>query len=176
MKQFKQFGLRDKMVLLGGGTMTDESVLPSMGDEAIGAITALHYSGAIDSPENKKFNEAFKKHAGKIASYYGEGPYTGGKWIIEAIKAIDGDVEDKEKFLKALKELKLTGAPRGPYELDESGNPIQNIYIRKVERVGGELQNTVIKVYPKVSQFWTYDKAWYLKQPLYSRDYPPMKK
>lgn len=176
VKQFKQFGLRDKMVLLGGGTMTDESVLPSMGDEAIGAITALHYSGAIDTPANKKFNEVFKKHAGKIASYYGEGPYTGGKWIIEAIKSIDGDVEDKAKFLKALKDLKLPEAPRGAFELDESGNPVQNVYIRKVERVNGDLQNTVIKTYPKVSQFWTYDKAWYLKQPLYSRDYPPLKK
>jgi len=70
----------------------------------------------------------------------------------------------------------MTDAPRGAFELDESGNPIQNIYIRKVERVGGELQNTVIKTYPKVSQFWTYDKASYLKQPLYSRDYPPLKK
>ncbi|MBW1945580.1 MAG: ABC transporter substrate-binding protein, partial [Deltaproteobacteria bacterium] len=53
---------------------------------------------------------------------------------------------------------------------------IQNIYIRKVERVGGELQNTVIHTYPKVSQFWTYDVDQYLKTPLYSRDYPPLKK
>ncbi len=176
VKQYKQYGLKDKMTLLGGGTTTDESVLPSMGDEAIGTITTLHYSGALDTPENKKFAKAFRAFAGKVASYYGEGPYTGAKWIIEAIKAIDGNVEDREKFLKALKTLKLTGAPRGPYELDKFGNPVQNIYIRKVERVGGELQNTVIKTYPKVSQFWTYDVDWYLKQPLYSRDYPPLKK
>ena len=176
VKQFKQYGLKDKMALLGGGTTTDEHVLPSMGDEALGVMTTLHYSGALDTPANQKFAKAFKSFAGKIASYYGEGPYTGGKWIIAAIKAIDGDVEDREKFLKALKGLKMTDAPRGAFELDESGNPIQNIYIRKVERVGGELQNTVIKTYPKVSQFWTYDKASYLKQPLYSRDYPPLKK
>ena len=176
VKQFKQYGLKDKMTLLGGGTTTDESVLPSMGDEAIGTITTLHYSGALDTPENKKFAKAFRAFAGKAASYYGEGPYTGGKWIIEAAKKIKGKVEDHEKFLKALKTLKLTGAPRGPFELDKFGNPVQNIYIRKVERVGGELQNTVVKTYPKVSQFWTYDVDWYLKQPLYSRDYPPLKK
>lgn len=176
VKQYKDYGLKDKMTLLGGGTTTDESVLPSMGDEAVGTITTLHYSGALDTPENKKFTKAFKEFAGKAASYYGEGPYTGGKWIIEAAKKIKGDVEDSEKFLNALKTLKLTGAPRGPYELDKFGNPVQNIYIRKVERVGGELQNTVIKTYPKVSQFWTYDVDWYLKQPLYARDYPPLKK
>jgi branched-chain amino acid transport system substrate-binding protein len=176
VKQFKGYGLKDKMVLLGGGTTTDESVLPSMGDEAIGTITALHYSGALDTPVNKKFAKAFKAQAGKVASYYGEGPYTGGKWIIEAAKAINGDVEDRDKFLAALKNLKMSNAPRGPIQLDKFGNPIQNIYIRKVERVGGELQNSVIKTYPKVSQFWTYDVDWYLKQPLYSRNYPPLKK
>jgi branched-chain amino acid transport system substrate-binding protein len=176
VKQFKEFGLKDKMALLGGGTTTDESVLPSMGDEAIGTITALHYSQALDSPANKKFDKDFRKHAGKMASYYGEGPYTGGLWIIEAAKNINGDVEDNVKFLKALKTLRLRAAPRGDYELDYYGNPVQNIYIRKVQRVGGELQNTVIKTYPNVSQFWTYDVEWYLKRPLYSRDYPPLKK
>jgi len=176
VKQFKGYGLKDKMVLLAGGTTTDERVLPSMGDEAIGTITALHYSGALDTPVNKKFGKGFKALAGKVASYYGEGPYTGGKWIIEAAKAINGDVEDRDKFLAALKNLKMSNAPRGPIQLDKFGNPIQNIYIRKVERVGGELQNSVIKTYPKVSQFWTYDVDWYLKQPLYSRNYPPLKK
>jgi len=176
VKQFKEFGLKGKMTLLGGGTTTDESVLPSMGDEAIGTITALHYSQALDSPANKKFDKDFRKHAGKMASYYGEGPYTGGLWIIEAARNINGDVEDKAKFLKALKTLRLRAAPRGDYELDYYGNPVQNIYIRKVQRVGGELQNTVIKTYPNVSQFWTYDVDWYLKRPLYSRDYPPLRK
>jgi branched-chain amino acid transport system substrate-binding protein len=175
VKQYQQYGLKDKIPLLGGGTTTDEHVLPSMGDEALGVITALHYSEAIDTPVNKKFASAFRKFAGKAASYYGEGPYTGGKWIIEAIENINGNVEDREKFLAALKSLKMTDAPRGPIQLDEYGNPIQNIYIRKVERVGGELQNTVIKTYPKVSQFWTYNVADYLKRPLYSRDYPPLK-
>ena len=51
----------------------------------------------------------------------------------------------------------------------------QYIYIRKVERVGGELQNTVIYTYPNVSQFWTYKPEEFLKQPVYSRDYPPLK-
>jgi branched-chain amino acid transport system substrate-binding protein len=176
VKQYKQFGLKDKIPLIGGGTTTDEHVLPEMGDEAIGIITALHYSEAIDTPVNKKFAKAFRAFAGKIASYYGEGPYTGGKWIVEAIASIQGDAENREKFLNALKTLKIADTPRGPIELDKFGNPIENIYIRKVERVGGELQNTVIKTYPKVSQFWTYDVQKYLKQPLYVRDWPPLKK
>jgi branched-chain amino acid transport system substrate-binding protein len=54
-------------------------------------------------------------------------------------------------------------------ELDSYGNPIENVYIRKVERVNGELQNTVVDTFPRVSQFWTYDPVRYLAQPLYSR-------
>ena len=95
---------------------------------------------------------------------------------MESAAAINGDVEDRDKFLAALKSHKVTDDPRGPIEIDKYGNPIQNIYIRKVERVGGELQNTVIYTYPKVSQFWTYDPVEYMKQPLYSRDYPPKSK
>jgi branched-chain amino acid transport system substrate-binding protein len=72
-------------------------------------------------------------------------------------------------------------APRGPVSFDEMRNPVQNIYIRKVERRKmfgydkAELWNTVIKTYPNVSQFWKYDKAAFLKQPVYSRDYPQCK-
>lgn len=174
-KQFQQYGLKDKMMLIGGGTLTDESVLPAMGDEALGIITTLHYSAAIDTPANKAFTGPFKKFAGKSASYYSEMFFTGGKWIVECAKKLNGNVEDRDKFLAALKAHKVTDDPRGPIEIDKYGNPIQNVYIRKVERVNGELQNTVIHTFPKVSQFWTYDPDEYMKKPLYSRDYPPMK-
>jgi branched-chain amino acid transport system substrate-binding protein len=175
VKQYKEYGLKAKIPLIGGGTTTDEHILPSMGDEAIGVMTALHYSEAIDTPVNKKFSKAFRALAKKSASYYGEGPYTGMKWIIEALKTIKGNAENRDNFIDVLKNLVITDTPRGPIVIDKFGNPIENIYIRKVERVGGELQNTVVKVYPKVSQFWTYNPEEYLKQPLYTRDYPPLK-
>ena len=73
----------------------------------------------------------------------------------------------------ALRKAKVADAPRGPLALDDYGNPIENVYIRKVERVNGELQNTVIHTFPSVSQFWRYSPADYLKQPLYSRRYVP---
>jgi branched-chain amino acid transport system substrate-binding protein len=59
--------------------------------------------------------------------------------------------------------------------LDDYGNPVFNIYIRKVERRDGRLVNAVIHTYPQVSQFWTYDPKQFLAQPVYSRDYPPAK-
>jgi branched-chain amino acid transport system substrate-binding protein len=174
-KQYQEFGLKGKIPLIGGGTLTDEHALPSMGDEVIGVITPLHYSEALDNPANKKFVKAFREKAKKAASYYSEGTYTGARWIVEAIKAINGDVENRPKLLEALKKVELKDVPRGPMKLDSYGNPIQNIYVRKVEKVGGELQNTVIYTYPNVSQFWKFKPEEFLKQPVYSREYPPVK-
>jgi branched-chain amino acid transport system substrate-binding protein len=175
VKQYAESGLKAKIPLIGNGTLTDESVLPQMGDEALGVHTALHYSAALDNPANKKYAKAFEAKAGKIPSYYAETCYTNMRWIVEAIKAINGKVEDREAFLAALKKVELKDFPRGPVVIDKWGNPVQNIYVRKVERVGGQLQNSVIFTYPAVSQFWKYNPDEFLKQPLYTRDYPPCK-
>jgi len=109
-----------------------------------------------------------------VPSYYAESMYTGGKWSVAAIEAVNGNVEDRQKLLDAFRQVKPADLPRGPVELDAYGNPIENIYIRKVERVNGELQNTVIATYERVSQFWKYDPAAYLRQPLYSRFAVPL--
>jgi branched-chain amino acid transport system substrate-binding protein len=110
-----------------------------------------------------------------VPSYYSETCYTSGRWLDVAAKAVGGKVEDREAFLAALKKVELPDALRGPIKLDAYGNPIQNIYIRKVERKGGELQNTVVFTYPAVSQFWKWTPEEYLKNPVYTRDYPPCK-
>src|SRR5205814_9027367 len=133
IKQHQESDLKGKLPLLGGGTLTDESGLPQMGDEAIGTITALHYSQALQTPANQKFAKAFEVKAGKISSYYSESTYTNMRWINEAVKAIDGKVENKEALLNALKKVTLKDTPRGPLTVDRWGNPIQNIYIRKTE-------------------------------------------
>ena len=173
VKQYESAGLKERLPLLGGGTITDETVLPQMGDEVVGVVTALHYSQALDNPQNVKFSKAFEAKAGKISSYYSEACYTNLRWIAEAIKAIGGKVEDREAFLQALRKVDIKDTARGPLTVDRFGNPVQNIYIRRVERVGGKLQNTVIATYPAVGQFWKYHPDEYLKTPLYSRDYPP---
>jgi branched-chain amino acid transport system substrate-binding protein len=169
MKQYQEFGLKGRVKLIGGGTTTDEHVLPFMGDEAIGTVTALHYSAALKTPANDAFVRAYRARFKKVPSYYSESMYTGGKWLVAAINAIDGRVEDRAALLDAIRQARPSNLPRGPVELDAYGNPIENVYIRKVERVNGALQNTVIDTFPKVSQFWTFDPVVYLREPLYAR-------
>jgi branched-chain amino acid transport system substrate-binding protein len=173
-KQYAEAGLKGRIPVIAGGPAVDEAFLPSMGDEALGVISPLIYSAALDTPANRKFVNAYRAKFGKVPSYFSETNYTSGRWIHEAVKALGGQVEDREKLLGALRRVEIADAPRGPLKLDAAGNPIQNVYIRRVERNrDGELQNTVIATMPAVSQFWKYNPEEFLRQPVYARDVPP---
>src|SRR5213595_2487026 len=173
-KQYEEAGLKAKLPLIAGGPAVDESMLPSMGDEALGTISPLIYSGALDTPTNRRFVQEYRKRFGKVPSYFAETNYTSGRWINEAVKSLGGNVEDREALLAVLRKVEIADAPRGPVKLDAQGNPIQNVYFRKIERnKDGELQNTVIVTIPAVSQFWKYSPDAFLRQPVYSRDVPP---
>ena len=152
-KQYQDAGLKAKLPLIGGGTTFDEFVLPSLGDEAIGGISPLIYSAAIDTPVNKRFVKNTERSTARCRPTTRRPAYTTGRWINEAAKMVGGDVEDREKFLDALRKVEIPDSPRGPIKIDPHGNPIQNIYVRKVEKKDGELWNTVIQTYPAVSQF-----------------------
>ena len=175
-KQYAEAGLKGKLPLVGGGTFTDEHVLRTMGDEVLGVVTALHYSAALATPANRKFAQAYEAKFKQIPSYYSEGTYVAGVAMKAALESTGGEVESGDKFLAALRRVDLSDAPRGPIRFDDYGNPIQNVYVRKAERVNGRLQNTVIHTVPNVSQFWTYKPEDFLKNPVYSRDYPPCTK
>jgi branched-chain amino acid transport system substrate-binding protein len=174
-KQFQEAGLRERLPLIGGGTFVDEHVLRVQGDEVLGVITALHYSAALQTPANKKFAAAYEAKYKQIPSYYSEGTYVAGVALKAALEATGGDIENVDKFLGALRRVDLTDSPRGPMRFDDYGNPIMNIYVRKVEKVNGRLQNTVIHTFPNVSQFWKYNPKEFLAQPVYGRDHPPCK-
>src|SRR5262249_30830334 len=127
MRQYQEYGLKGRVPLIGAGTTTDEHVLPSMGDEAVGTITTLHYSGALETPANVRFAAAYKSRYRKVPSYYAESMYTGGKWLIAAIEAAHGNVEDRELMVNALRQAKPADPPRGPVEADASGNPVRSV-------------------------------------------------
>ena len=101
--------------------------------------------------------------------------YTGADWIVRAIKAVNGEVENKEKFMQAVRSIEIKDSPRGALKLDPYGHVIDDIFVRRVEKVNGVLQNSIVEKYPQVSQFWKYDPETYMKDPVYARDYPPCK-
>jgi branched-chain amino acid transport system substrate-binding protein len=162
--------------LIGSGVMMDEHALRGMGDEAIGIINALHWSPMLPNAANQAFMKFAEARLGKPPSYFNAIMYSSGRWIVEAIRSLGGQVEDREKLVTAIKKASETiEDPRGPIKLDDFGNPTENVYILKVDRVNGRLVNTVVHTYPMVSQFWTYSAQDFLKLPMYTRDYPPVK-
>ena len=177
-KQLRQSGYKKPIV--GGGTSYDEFALPFMDDGVIGDVSALQYSAALETPRNEAFVKKYRTKYNKVPSYFSETNYTTALLIDEVMKQTKGAWPGPEEFVKKMAALKIE-APRGPVSFDELRNPVQNIYIKKVEKKKlfgydkDELWNTVIKTYPNVSQFWTYGKETFLKQPVYSRDFPPCK-
>ena len=177
-KQLRQSGYTKPIV--GGTVSYDEAALPFMGDEAIGDVSALQYSAGLQTPKNEAFVKAYRAKYGKVPSYFSESNYTTAMMIDDVMKQTKGTFPGPEAFIAKMLALKVD-APRGPVSFDDMRNPIQNIYIKKVEKTKmfgydkDELWNVVIKTYPAVSQFWTYGKDAFLKQPVYSRDFPPCK-
>jgi branched-chain amino acid transport system substrate-binding protein len=174
LRQFNEYGLNGKMKVVGGMTALDEAVLRNMGDEALGILTACWYSAEIDNPINRKFAAAFRSEWKYDPGFYAAATYTEAAVLEATLNRIKGRIEDKEAFMKAVRGIKVDTC-RGPVSFDKYGNVVGNVYIRKVARKEGHLVNEVVHTYPNVSQFWTYNPDQYLKNPPYSRDYPPAK-
>jgi len=172
LRQFIEYGLKDKMAVVGGMTALDESVLRNMGDEALGILTTSWYSAELDNPLNKAFAPAFRKQFRYDPGYYAASTYLSGEVLEAALITTKAEVSDKKALMTA---IRASHAPtiRGQIKFDELGNVVGNVYIRKVTKSDGRLVNSVIKTYPDVTQFWTYDQTAFLQNPVYSRDYPP---
>jgi branched-chain amino acid transport system substrate-binding protein len=172
LKQFVEYGLKDRMQVIGGMTALDEAVLRNMGDEALDIITTCWYSAELDAPPNRVFAPAFRKEFGYDPGFYAASTYVNGAVLEAAVKAVNGKVEDRPALMAALRATNVETV-RGPVRFDDLGNVVGNVYLRKVKRKDGRLVNSVFKTYPDVSQFWTYGKEAFLANPVYSRDYPP---
>ncbi|MBI2744288.1 MAG: ABC transporter substrate-binding protein [Burkholderiales bacterium] len=147
MKQFLERGM-DKagIKLIGPGDITDDDQLNDMGDGALGVVTSHFYSAHHPSATNKKFVEAFKKaNKGMRPNFMAVGGYDGMRVIYEALKASKGQ-GGGDGLLAAMKG-QVWESPRGPMFIDaQTRDVVHNIYLRKVEKVGGELHNVEFDV------------------------------
>jgi branched-chain amino acid transport system substrate-binding protein len=173
MRQYKDQGLT--LPMLGGSVAMDDGLLKSFGDEAIGVISCCQYSADVDTPSNRRFVADSMQDYGVVPGSYAAGLYTNGQVAEAALEKTGGRTDDKDALIAAMRAVSLTDTPRGPFHFDHFGNVVGDFYIRRCEKKDGRLVNTTIKTYRGVSQFWTYDEKWFLSQPVYSRDYPPLK-
>ena len=151
VKQYIERGL-DKagIKLIGPGDVTDDDLLNNMGDAVLGTVTAHLYSAAHPSAMNKAFVAAFKKaNSGMRPNFMAVGGYDGMHLIYEALKKTRGNT-DGDALIEAMKGMKWESA-RGPISIDpETRDIVQNIYVRRVQKVDGELYNVEFATFPSV--------------------------
>ena len=177
VQQWANFGLKGRLPLLGAQNATDQSVIRTMGPECEGIISAAHFAEGAQNPATQKFVADYEKAFSKMPSIYGFSHYSGAMWLAKALDKVKGNVEDRNAFLEAVRSTELVDSPLGrSVRLDQYGNPIYDVYIRKVEkRADGKYWNVPVATYEQVSQFWKYDPETYMKQPPYSRSFQGIK-
>ncbi len=149
VRQFVERGLNKSGIkFIAEGSLTEDNIVNEIGDAALGVITTHHYSAAHNSPENKAFVADFKKAtSGMRPNLMAVQSYDGMHLIYEALKKTNG-ATDGDALVAAMKGMSWI-SPRGPMSIDPATREvIQNIYIRKVERVGGELYNVEFVTIP----------------------------
>ena len=158
-KQFAERGLaKSGIKIIGPGELTDDDELNGMGDQMLGIFTAHHYSALHDSPLNKTYVEAFKKMHNFRPNFISVGGYDGLHVIYEALKRTGGNT-DGDALMSAMKGMKWE-SPRGPMSIDpETRDVVHNIYVRKVEKVNGELYNVEFATFEAVKDPMKAKKA-----------------
>lgn len=152
MKGYRERGLAEAGIkVIATGDLTDDHVLPAMGDAVLGVITTFHYSAAHDSPENKAFVKSFKEAnpgAGR-PNFMAVAAYDGMHAIYETSKKLNGTI-DGDKAMAVLKTMKFM-SPRGPIAIDPATRDIvQTVYVRKVEKINGEVYNVEFDKFPEM--------------------------
>jgi branched-chain amino acid transport system substrate-binding protein len=149
-RQFAERGLdKSGIKLVGPGDIVDDDDLPTTGDSLLGVVTAGIYSAAHPSQLNKDYAAAYKKASGHRANFISVGGYDGMTLIYEALKKTNGNT-DAEAVVGAMKGMKWE-SPRGPISIDpRTRDIVQNVYIRKVEKVNGEPWAIEFETFPAV--------------------------
>jgi len=172
IKQWEDFGLKDRMPLIAGETTLEQSLLRTMGDEALGLQSFGHYAEGREGGATQEFVDAYLQEYDELPSYYSCATYTAGQWFTQALEEVDGDMSDSQAFLETLKGIELSDSCFGPMALDEHGGTVMNVYLREVTKDDqGHLINRPVEEFPNVSQFFWYDPESFLEQPVYTREY-----
>jgi branched-chain amino acid transport system substrate-binding protein len=160
-RQYLETGMNQKFPLMDVyGQVTYDANLPQFGDGSVGMLSSLHYTYTLKNALNQKFVPEFEKRLHRKPADNGPDGWTGAAAIVQAAKAINGDVEDSAKFMAALMKVNFD-SPKGHISLDKYGNVNQSMYIRKVEKVNGALENVALATYPDQDQFWPFTDKEY---------------
>ncbi|MBI1893679.1 MAG: ABC transporter substrate-binding protein [Candidatus Rokubacteria bacterium] len=154
VRGYTDYGMKGTKPILAHGSAVDEGFLPSEGAAALGILNYLFYTPTQDTPENRRFRDLTRRELGKEPTNWDAMGYTTAKVVTEALRKVQGQVEDVPRFLAALRGTEIV-APQGKFRFDEKQNAVIDLHIRRVENVGGKPVNAFVDQIPNVGQFWT---------------------
>jgi len=153
VKQYREYGIGEKMPLTGHAVLVDDTIMPAVGDAALGIVTMGSYTSTLDNPENKAFVAEYDKRYKTWPSRYSDAGWMTLELIAQALDDLKGDLSHRDKVREALKNaLPKLKTPRGHLEFDQYRQVITPIYVTRAEKVGGRYVNTVIERIPNVRQ------------------------
>ncbi len=165
------FGLLAKTPIVSNCCTTDQAILEDVGDIALGQISASFYAEGNDDPVVASFVQRYEAEYGLLPSLYAFAVYSTGQMLYDVLA--DASAKPTGTALAdAIRGVDLASTIIGSGSLDDYGNPVGPVFIREVvKRADGTLVNSVIDVYPDVSQFWTFDPKAYLANPPFSQEF-----
>ena len=150
VRQYAEYGVKDKSLLIGFNSLLDNDTFVGQGASALGGYTSSIYCDTLDTPENKKFVEAYRARFKDFPSTFAESGYLTGAIIDKALQAVDGNPANKEKFAASVAATKMV-APRGPVYFNQNTHQlIQNVYVRKAVQLGDRITNVAVATIPEV--------------------------
>ena len=155
INQYQEYGLKRKLPVFALGDTVEASVLTSMKDAALGIKSYGEWADTMPSPENQSFVKAYLAKYKEYPSIYSERGYVGAKVILMALNAVNGNVENKDAFLAAMRKVKFM-SPNGPFRFDANQNVLLTVNLREVEKVNGRYDNVVLgTIATDVNQNWS---------------------
>jgi branched-chain amino acid transport system substrate-binding protein len=146
VKALDEYGIKGRVpIVVTNAAVTGDSMLPSIGKAALGVKSYGAYPYGLDTVENKRFVEGFRKKVGKMTGNDSYAGYICARVAIEALKAVEGRVEDTPRYLAAMRAVEFTG-PAGPFSFDRNQNAVTTLYLQEVREAGGELYNALVEV------------------------------
>ncbi len=143
VKDYAAAGLKSSVPLVGAGFLTD-GTLEAQGDAAQGLETTLHYADGLDVAKDKTFRAAFRKASGRDADVYAVQGYDTGQLLVAGLAAVKGDVKARPALVAAMEKAEID-SPRGKFTLSKAHNPVQDMYLRKVQGLENKYVSVAVR-------------------------------
>jgi branched-chain amino acid transport system substrate-binding protein len=180
---YSDFGLMGKIPLIGSEDLVAADAYRYYSTKAAGILGMTPFTTALKRPQMQSFVTAFHKATGKTPTFWGESAYAAALILDKTLLKLQAQGISKQelpdyvrthaaKFISTIRQVNLSDAPSSPLKVDQYNVAIRNFYLVKLVNRNGKIAPTIVKTFPNVSQFWTFNPKTILAQPIFSKSFP----